>query len=145
MGNVVTWKTIGKFILKSVFFFILLILAREGVFLLISCWGGGVTTNQRDIVPPPLFLTSLSKNQPHWPHTSFVHKNGFCFCFFSLGLGLRSRVRIKMWIMWNSTQPPLSTSVEPTTFPHWHSQTNKQTLRPSVSSCWRTFRGLFKT
>ena len=50
MGNVANRKTIGKFIIKSDFL-ILLIRAREGVFLLINCCdkllcvggGGGVT------------------------------------------------------------------------------------------------------
>ena len=42
MGNVANRKTIGKFIFKSDFL-ILLIRAREGVFLLINCCDCGIT------------------------------------------------------------------------------------------------------
>ena len=52
MGNVAKWKTIGKFIIKSDFL-ILLIRAREGVFLLISCCGGR-GGEWRHLPPTPL-------------------------------------------------------------------------------------------
>ena len=55
MGNVAKWKTIGKFIIKSDFL-ILLIRAREGVFLLISCCGGGGVAS-----PSPTPLTHKHK------------------------------------------------------------------------------------
>ena len=63
MGNVAKWKTIGKFIIKSDFL-ILLIRAREGVFLLISCCGGrgggsGVT------FPPPHSHTNTNTPSYH--------------------------------------------------------------------------------
>ena len=98
-----TEKQLENLSLKEIFWFCWF-LQEKGVLDDKLLGGGVVTTNQTDIVPPPL-LTS-PENQPHWTHTSFVHKNGFFF-FFSLGLGLGPRVRIKMWMMWNNTRPPL--------------------------------------
>ena len=62
MGNVAKWKTIGKFIIKSDFL-ILLIRAREGVFLLISCCGGrgGVASPS----PPPHSHTNTNSLSYH--------------------------------------------------------------------------------
>ena len=107
MGNVVKWKTIGKFILKSDFL-IFLILVREGVFLLISCCGGGGGGHHHQskrYCTPPFNLSR--KTSLIGPTLVSCTKMDFVFVFFSLGLGLGSRVRIKMWIMWNTTQPPL--------------------------------------
>ena len=119
MGNVVKWKTIGKFILKSDFL-ILLILAREGVFLLISCWGGGGSHHQSKRYCTPPFNLSRKTSLIGLTLVSCT-KMDFVFVFFSLGLGL-------VWMMWNNTRPSLpvlNPQLPPLTL------TNKQkTLRP---------------
>ena len=85
MGNVANWKTIGKFIIKSEFL-ILLIRAREGVFLLISCCrkllggGGGVTfphpthtqTHKHSVLPDVLLETYSIRIILLWYYTMFT-------------------------------------------------------------------------
>ena len=73
MGNVANWKTIGRSIIKSDFL-ILLIRAREGVFLLIRCcdkllWGGG--GGWRHLPPTPHSHTNT--NTPSY-NTMSRHK-----------------------------------------------------------------------
>ena len=75
MGNVANWKTIGKFIIKRDFL-ILLIRAREGVFLLISCcdkllWGGGVTFPHHNNLSQQL----INKNTPSLALISKIKKS----------------------------------------------------------------------
>ena len=73
-----TEKQLENLSFKVIFFDFADSCKRRGVFV-DKLLGGGVTTNQTDVVPPPLFFLKSPENKHHWPHTSFVYKNGFFF------------------------------------------------------------------
>ena len=94
MGNVANRKTIGKFIIESDFL-ILLIRAREGVFLLINCCdkllcgGGGVAspsptplTHKHSVLPyraVDALLGTYSKRNPIVVlHNVYMDQNQSC-------------------------------------------------------------------